>query len=114
MPQSNKAPASSQPSTCECSANGPASPPEPQPGTSTGGVTPSGPQVNVQCGSDYESENSESDGDHDNDPQWRPTSSVPLTCYMIIYYFVDVVCQLTFYCKMLDQTSMPGILPGQE
>ena len=66
------------------SANGPASlqepqptPQEPQPGTSTGGVTPSCPQVNIQCGS--ESSDSESDGDHDNDREWRPPYSVPMT-----------------------------------
>ena len=66
------------------SANGPASlqepqptPQEPQPGTSTGGVTPSCPQVNIQCGS--ESSDSESDGDHDNDREWRPPCSVPMT-----------------------------------
>ena len=58
------------------SANGPASLQEPQPGTSTGGVTPSCPQVNIQCGS--ESSDSESDGDHDNDPEWRPPCSVPM------------------------------------
>ena len=107
VPLSNKASASSDSSTlcssvkaspCKsiqeatCIENDQNSPQEPQPGTSTGGVTPSGPQLNistrgsVRCaakgrvykeyGSDSSSSSSDSESGDDN--EWRPdTSSVP-------------------------------------
>ena len=65
---------------------------EPQPGTSTGGVTPSGPQVNTatrqsaRCaakgrgwkGSGYDSSSDSSSGSDSGDEEWRPDiSTVP-------------------------------------
>ena len=112
VPQLNKASASSEsstlcnsvkssPSPCkstqeaECSENDLNSPQEPQPGTSTGGVTPSGPQLSnrtrgsVRCAAkgrvykEYGSDSSESSSDSadSGDDEWRPadTSTVPQT-----------------------------------
>ena len=110
VPQSSKASASSESSSlcssdtvqipfkstqaAECSENDLNSPQEPQPGTSTGGVTPSGPQLNtstrgsVRCAGkrrvykEYGSDSSESSSDSadSGDDEWRPDSStVPQT-----------------------------------
>ena len=110
VPQSSKASASSESSTLcssdtaqipckstqkvECSENDLNSPQEPQPGTSTGGVTPSRPQLNtstrgsVRCAAkgrvykEYGSDSSESSSDSadSGDDEWRPDSStVPQT-----------------------------------
>ena len=103
VPQSSKASAHSESSTvtarkstqaAECSKNDMNSPQEAQPGTSTGGVTPSGPKLNtstrrsVRCAAkgrvykEYDSsDTSSSDSDSgDDDVEWRPDSStVPLT-----------------------------------
>ena len=105
VPQSSKASASSVCSTpcssitpspsnsthkAECSEN---SPQEPQPGTSTGGVTPSDPQHNtstrgsVRCaakgrvyyGSDTPESSSDSDLDSGDDEKRPDTSTVPQT-----------------------------------
>ena len=73
------------------------SPQDPQPGTSTGGVTPSGPQLNIstrgsvrsaakgrvykEYGSDSSDQSSSSDSESGDD-EWRPgpdTDSVPQT-----------------------------------
>ena len=111
VPQSSKASASSESSSlcssdtvqipckstqaAECSENDLNSPQEPQPGTSTGGVTPSGLQLNtstrgsVRCagkrrvykeyGSDSSESSSSSDSNDSGDDEWRPavTSTVP-------------------------------------
>ena len=110
VPQSSKASASSESSSlcssdtvqipckstqaAECSENDLNSPQEPQPGTSTGGVTPSGLQLNtstrgsVRCAAkgrvykEYGSDSSESSSDSadSGDDEWRPDSStVPQT-----------------------------------
>ena len=109
VPLSNKASASSESSTLctpveasPCKSNQEAdhsendlnhlnSPQDPQPGTSTGGVTPSGPQLNistrgsVRCAAkgrvykEYGSDSSSSSSDSESDDnEWCPeTSSVP-------------------------------------